>query len=122
MKRVSLIFFLLSILIPPNLSSSLLSVEEIQERLIKAYTAEEKHIEDERLRFVNLILPILEKAIVEGKISVLFQSTYEECKEGKYEDIRPDTFCPWWNKHFNMTICTFTTNNGCPLGIRFKGK
>lgn len=120
--RVSLVFLFL--LIPAW--ASLLSIEEIQERLNKAYTSEEKHIEEERLKFTNLILPILEKAIVEGKISVLFQSTshppYEECKEGKYEDIRPDTFCPWWNKHFNMTICTFTTNSGCPVGIRFKGK
>lgn len=36
-----------------TLSFSLLSVEEIQKRIEKAYEKEEKHVESERMIFVN---------------------------------------------------------------------
>lgn len=117
-----LVFFLLLI----HMCFSLLSVQEIQKRLEDAYSKENAHVEDQRLNFVNTVLPILEKSIIEGKIAVYFRpndSAGYECN-GRYEDIRPKTFCDWWNQYFNTTTtCTFAPEvQSCPLAISFAKK
>lgn len=109
------------------LSLVLLSVQEIQKRLEDAYSKENAHVEEQRLNFVNTVLPILEKSIIEGKIAVYFRPNDGfagyECN-GRYEDIRPETFCDWWNQYFNTTTaCTFAPEvKSCPLAIRFAKK
>lgn len=98
----------------------LLSAQEIQKRIDDAYGKENEHVAAERLRFANAILPVLEKAIVKGEISVHFTNRPEAICDGMYGDIRPLTFCDWWKQHFNKTMCTFTSDsNYCPIGIRF---
>jgi hypothetical protein len=113
--------FILS-LVP--LCFALLSVDEIQKRIDEAYVKEQEHVEAERLKFTNAILPALEKAIIEGKISTSFSSnaTMREC-DGQYGDIRPKEFCEWWKQRFNNTLCSYTNLvDYCPVTIRFSKK
>ena len=113
MIRVFLLFFF-------SLSFALLSVEEIQKRINEAYEKEVAHIDSERLSFVNTILPILEEAIIKGRINAHFgpNGTNASC-DGYYNDIRPEMFCKWWSTKFNQTICTYTTALYCRIGIGF---
>lgn len=117
MIRVFLLFFF-------SLSFALLSVEEIQKRIDEAYVKEQEHIESERMNFTNTILPVLEKAIIEGRISRSFGNIDHVLLmcDGKYGDIRPDKFCEWWKTRFNKTLCSFLTHitHACPLVIRFE--
>lgn len=101
---------------------SLLSVEEIQKRIDDAYIQEKKQIEAERLVFVNNVLPIIEDAIKQGKISVSFRfknSTKQTICDGLYGEIQSLEFCTWWKHRFNKTICGYLPQHECPLIISF---
>ena len=103
-----------------TLSFSLLSVEEIQKRIEEAYEKEEKHVESERMIFVNSIIDVLEDAIINGKIFRSFSRkgdlvTYD----GQFGDIRPNHFCKWWEERFKHTTCSY---NSHVIDIRFEQK
>lgn len=90
-----------------TLSFSLLSVEEIQKRIEKAYEKEAEHVESERMIFVNSIIDVLEDGIIKGKVFKTFSSKdTEKAYDGRFGDIRPEDFCGWWNQRFNHSTCS----------------
>jgi hypothetical protein len=94
-----------------TLSFSLLSVEEIQKRLEKACETEEKHIESERMIFVNSIIDVLENAIINGKIFRSFSRKDDSVTyDGQFGDIRPNHFCKWWEERFKRTTCSYNSH------------
>lgn len=84
------------------------------------------YLNSERLNFTNAILPVLTECIRNGEKSKWFGVIGGGCGGVEYGNIRPDSFCGWWNDRFGETThCRDEWGFGggvCHIGIEFHKK